>query len=56
MSNIELTTDGEMLGLLDGCLLGLIEGETVGETDGLVVGELLGDFGTLTEEVVRNAN
>jgi uncharacterized membrane protein YeaQ/YmgE (transglycosylase-associated protein family) len=40
--------------LLVGLLLGLIEGEIVGETDGLFVGWLLGDFGTFTEQVVRN--
>ncbi len=54
--HIELTKEGERLGLLVGLLLGLREGETVGETDGLFVGGLVGDLGTYPEKVIRKIN
>jgi hypothetical protein len=44
--HIELTKEGERLGLLVGLLLGLREGETVGALDGLFVGGLVGDLGS----------
>ena len=44
-TRIELTLDGDRLGLVVGLPVGLLEGGRVGETEGLVVGETLGDFG-----------
>ncbi len=42
---MELTLDGDWLGLVVGLRVGLIEGGPVGEPEGLAVGEALGDLG-----------
>jgi hypothetical protein len=41
--------EGDRLGLVVGLPDGLVDGDTVGETDGLI----LGDFGVVTVEAVR---
>ncbi len=45
-TGMELTSDGDRLGLTVGLRVGLAEGECVGKTEGLVVGEVLGDLCT----------
>jgi hypothetical protein len=45
-TGVELTSDGDRLGLAVGLRVGLSEGECVGKTEGLVVGEVLGDLRT----------